>query len=66
MAILYKRTRRPRCPRCKREKYVTRHSVNKRPDGTPYSRWLCRKCGSSFLRRVDRRREGNYKSKYQK
>jgi len=61
-----KRQRKPHCPHCRREKTVTRHSITKRPDGTTYSRWLCRKCGSTFLRRVDRRREGNYKSKYRK
>jgi len=54
----------PRCPHCKRTIPVTRHSIHRRPDGTTYSRWMCRDCGATFLQRADRRRTGNYRSKY--
>lgn len=54
--------KKPRCPQCETIGGVTRHSRITRPDGTKYSRWLCRNCGITFIRRADRRRRGNYRA----
>jgi transposase-like protein len=53
----------PHCPKCRKSKFVTRHSKCRRPDGSTYSRWLCRKCRITFLRRKDKAK-GNYPRKW--